>query len=174
MRSKPLTALLLVSVFFVSAAYAQNPDPPAQIDLNALRRHATSYDERQVGKRVVVTDIALPSNIEMAEVMEMLKQPKNQEEVLVFTSIELGERLRPHMTGTQKRMRVTFTFVEARKKSKISLAPYATKIEGLDADGSVAWTETGPQPSQTKFDLNIPHTGALAMKFVATKVDRSQ
>ena len=48
-------------------------------------------------------------------------------------------------------LRVTAVLVESKGKFDVYRVSFVTKIEGLNADGSVAWTAAGAEPLKTKF-----------------------
>ncbi len=172
---------LLFALFCVNSAYGQNPasappppePPPMELDFNTLRDQLNSYDKRRVGNREVV-ELSLQPNLDRVGFAEMLKKRANANEVVLFSAVELAERLRPQLSEAQTRARVTLTLIEVKQRTEVSLAAFVTKVEGLKSDGSIAWTETGTPPAEVKFNLASPlhPSRAMAIRLVATKVDQ--
>jgi hypothetical protein len=68
-----------------------------------------------------------------------------------YTSPGLAKLLLKHLGTLNESFRITCTLIQFVSSQDVYRSPFATKIEGIDDKGNVAWTVSGPPPVKLKW-----------------------
>lgn len=157
MKKSFVAAVMLLQLFNVSL-YAQrraagSQAAPRQMQYENLTEYVDDYNARHNGERLIVNQV--PMVKEVSRINASLYDLKVNEEGGVganfVTSAVLMNSLRPHLKSDTTYLRVSCTLVEFAGEFDVYRTSFATKIEGLDENGEVTWTATGPAPARLKF-----------------------
>ena len=161
MKKISIAIILLMPLFsieFYAQRKAQEQTAPRTMKSDEFNKYqeklvVDSTDaerKRHLGKRLII-----PDSPPMKKISQYLKKnlysigPSDQA-IGFLTSPAMSKNLRPHLKSKAASWRVTGTLVEIFS-ADISFSVYATKIEGLDANGAVIWTATGTPPPSLEF-----------------------
>jgi hypothetical protein len=67
-----------------------------------------------------------------------------------YTSPALAKLLLTHLGTLTESFRITCTLIQFVSSQDVYRSPFATKIEGIDDNGAVVWTVSGPPPLKLK------------------------
>ncbi|MDQ6785892.1 MAG: hypothetical protein M3033_03620 [Acidobacteriota bacterium] len=164
MKKILIAAFMLIQLFTVSI-FAQQRKPQKQTAPRTMKfKKWEDYSEkltvnstdavrkRHLGERLIIPDAPPMKKISSQYLKKNLYSIQSSNDGMYFlTSPAMAKDLRPHLKSNAASWRVTGTLVEIIS-ADISFFPYATKIEGLDANGAVIWTATGIPPPHLTFE----------------------
>ena len=152
MKKLIIAAAILTSLFVFTNAQqpaAKQQLRPTPLTYTAFREYVNDYDKSRIGKQIVVSDVPLSADSQKHEITGLFALRAGGEDAIdVFTSPALARRLRTHGQTTA---RISCTIIEFRGKFDISMWGFITKVEGMSADGSVLWVETGTPPTRLRY-----------------------
>ena len=145
--------LLFAIVLFAQGQNAFSQTNPQKVQFAKLTDYVDSSKRRR-GDRLIIDDVPPVEKIsyEKVEKMYFFQPVENGGNANDFyTSAALAKGMRPHLQSNTTSMRVTCMLIDFGEGIDVLRSPFATKIEGLDENGIVIWTATGPPPSKLKF-----------------------
>jgi hypothetical protein len=134
------------------AAVAQRT--PAKVTFDRLSDFVNDFDHRHPGDRFIVSGVPMPKKITFERAYKMyLFQPDPDGGVATsfYTSLAAKNVLQPYLESATASLHITCMLIEFAGEFDIYRTPFATKIEGIGADGKVVWTADGTPPVKLKF-----------------------
>jgi hypothetical protein len=137
------------------ALYAQSRSTiPRQVPFDKLSDFVNDYNKRRDGERLIIRDVPMVKQIthDKTNGMYYFKPDENGDVGnTFFTSALLAKSLRSHLNSNTASLWVNCTLIQFVGEFDVFRSPFATKIEGLNENGEVIWTVTGPPPVKLKF-----------------------
>jgi hypothetical protein len=124
-----------------------------RIEFSKLNDYVGDYDHRRNGERFIVPDAPVASEVNYIKGYKMYVFTAEDEGVreVFYTSAPIAKSLRKNLNTRAVLLSITCVVIEIASDQDTYRAPFATKIDGINMDGEVVWTVTGPPPAKLKF-----------------------
>jgi len=148
MKFKTIMTILACSLLTAISAQAQK-----HVDFAKLSEYVGDYDHRRNGERLIVPDAPVASEVDYVKGYKMYIFAAEDEGVResFYTSAPIAKSLRQNLNTRAVLMSITCVVIEIASDQDTYRAPFATKIDGINMDGDVVWTISGPPPAKLKF-----------------------
>jgi hypothetical protein len=151
-------SILPATVFFslALAGGIVSQGPPRTIAFTDLEQYVDDKERRHDGELLIVTDVAAVGAVTFYKPYGMYTfQPDVTDHAgdTFCTSAALAKSLSRFLKKGAATERIYCTLVQFKDDSEAYRSPFATKVEGLDADGKLKWTAVDPQPIRVNIRL---------------------
>ena len=148
MKFKTLMTILACLSLTAISSQAQK-----HIDFAKLSKYVGDYDHHRNGDRLVVLNAPIASEVTYIKGYRVYTFTAEDEGIreAFYTSAALAKSLRQNLNSRAVLMSITCVLVEIASDQDTYRAPFATKIDGINMDGDVVWTVTGPPPAKLRF-----------------------
>ena len=148
MKFKGIVTTLACLLLTVISSQAQK-----HIDFAKLSEYVGDYEHRRNGDRLIIPDAPVASEVNYVKGYKMYVFAAEDEGVResFYTSAAIAKSLRQNLNTRAVMMSITCVLIEISSDQDTYRAPFATKIDGINMDGDIVWTVTGPSPAKLKF-----------------------
>jgi len=148
---KLLVMTFVVLQFSTVAVFPQRSI--TRVGFGKLSDYVNDYPKRRNGQQLLVSDVPVVEKVTYEKPYKMYvfkPDPNGDVGNMFFTSAAIAKSLRQNVNSRAVLMTVTCVLVEFAGEQDVYRSPFATKIEGINMDGEIVWTVTGPPPSKLK------------------------
>jgi len=150
----PLVAAQLFAFTFLGEGFALGQANVRKIEFAKLSEYVNDFGDRRDGERLVVAGVPSFDNMEFQKRYNMytLKGEQSSTDVgeTFYTSPAMAKLLLIHLGTLTESFRITCTLIQFVSSQDVYRSPFATKIEGINDNGKVVWTISGPPPTRLK------------------------
>lgn len=152
------SALLFVQVWTFALCFqavsVEGQASPHKIEFTKLSDYVDDFNRRRDGERLIVSNVPSFDNMKFQKRYNMYmlegEQPATSVGDTFYTSPALAKLLLTHLGTLTETFRITCTLIQFVSGQDVYRSPFATKIEGIDENGAVTWTISGPPPLKLK------------------------
>jgi hypothetical protein len=144
-----MTALLVTLAIAACAPAILGQGVRFKIDFAKLSTYVDDWDNRRDGELLVVTNVPAMGAVTFYKPYGLYTfQPAETNDVgdTFYTSATLAQSVHKYLKKGSYTERIYCTLIQFKDDQEAYRSPFATKVEGFNEDGKLAWTAVGPAP----------------------------